>query len=51
MAESEDLLDRTITAIVTRVSGPTVTALAFLIGGATALFGILYTFAFRRATV
>jgi multiple sugar transport system permease protein len=26
------------------------TALAFLIGGATALFGILYTFAFRRAT-
>jgi multiple sugar transport system permease protein len=27
------------------------TALAFLIGGATALFGILYTFAFRRATV
>jgi multiple sugar transport system permease protein len=26
------------------------TALAFLVGGATALFGILYTFAFRRAT-
>ena len=31
MAESEDLLDRAITAIVTRVSGPVVTALAFLI--------------------
>ncbi len=27
------------------------TALAFLVGGATALFGILYTVAFRRATV